>query len=94
MDIDPPAKANRWLYVSTLLAIAAAVALGFMLGRVGSGVLSNCEEVENLKALIRQTFTDSRDSALARNLDPEAERRIRGYYDRELARYAERDCGL
>lgn len=87
-------QGNRWLYVTCVLAVIAAVAVGVIIGRTASYTYDNCQEIEDLKTLIRGTLTDSRNAALRSTTDPGARAEISKRSNRELSRYAATDCGI
>lgn len=54
---------------------------------------ANCMSIESLKATIRATFLEAQTRAAGRrDFDAAQRAAVDAYYDRELARYAPKDC--
>lgn len=54
--------------------------------------VTNCRDIETIKAAISGVLIDSKVAAMSRNPDPAIRKAIERYYARQLARFAPNEC--
>lgn len=94
-----PRRANIRLILASVAALLSVAALGLTLvyrintnNQLRKQTVSNCQDIENLKAAITGVLIDSKITSLNRAADPAIRKAIEQYYGRQLDRFSPDQC--